>query len=153
MAERTYIALLEPTEGGAYGVSFPDLPGCVSFGADLDAAMLNGSEALGLHLEGMVEDKEPFPDATPAMPIYFNNAELRAGGGLIAAVTAKFGDAGERVNVYVPKSLINRVDRWAEANGVSRSSFFGMAARAYLLDAVSRVDVQQMQARGDPAAE
>ena len=36
-------------------------------------------------------------------------------------------DQSERVNVYLPKSLIARVDRRAAEIGMSRSSFFGWA--------------------------
>src|SRR5262249_44526134 len=34
---------------------------------------------------------------------------------------------GQRVNVYLPKSLIARADRRAAELGMSRSSFFGLA--------------------------
>jgi predicted DNA binding CopG/RHH family protein len=36
-------------------------------------------------------------------------------------------DLSERVNVYLPKSLIERVDERAAAMGMSRSSYFGWA--------------------------
>ena len=36
-------------------------------------------------------------------------------------------DRSERVNVYLPRSLIGRVDRCAADLGMSRSSFFGLA--------------------------
>ena len=41
-------------------------------------------------------------------------------------------DPSERVNVYLPKSLIERVDRLAAERGMNRSSFFGMAASQML---------------------
>ena len=40
--------------------------------------------------------------------------------------------AGERVNVYLPKSLLERVDTFASAAGMNRSSFFGLAAKRML---------------------
>ena len=33
-------------ETGAYGVSFPDLPGCVAMGLSVDEALLNAEESL-----------------------------------------------------------------------------------------------------------
>jgi Ribbon-helix-helix protein, copG family len=41
-------------------------------------------------------------------------------------------DPSERVNVYLPKSLIGRIDRRAAELGMSRSSFFGLAASTAL---------------------
>ena len=32
MLSMTYLAVLEPGEDGSYGISFPDLPGCFSYG-------------------------------------------------------------------------------------------------------------------------
>ena len=40
-----YTALIDG-ETGAYGVSFPDLPGCVAMGRTVDEAMLGAAEAL-----------------------------------------------------------------------------------------------------------
>jgi predicted RNase H-like HicB family nuclease len=48
-------------EGGAYGVSFPDFPGCVSGGRSLDEALARGAETLLFNVAGMVEDGDPFP--------------------------------------------------------------------------------------------
>jgi len=42
-------------------------------------------------------------------------------------------DPSERVNVYLPKSLIGRIDRRAAELGMSRSSFFGLAAASALV--------------------
>ena len=41
-------------------------------------------------------------------------------------------DPSERVNVYLPKSLIAKVDKRAAELGMSRSSFFGLAATTAL---------------------
>jgi hypothetical protein len=41
-------------------------------------------------------------------------------------------DPSERVNVYLPKSLIAKVDKRAAELGMSRSSFFGFAATTAL---------------------
>jgi hypothetical protein len=41
-------------------------------------------------------------------------------------------DPSERVNVYLPKSLIGQIDRRAAELGMSRSSFFGLAASTAL---------------------
>lgn len=49
-------------ENALYGVSFPDLPGCVSAGNSFTEMLAMGAEALSIHLESMVEDNDPIPD-------------------------------------------------------------------------------------------
>ena len=56
-----YIALVHKDEGTSYGVSFPDVPGCVSAGDTLDEALENAAEALAGHLALMRADGEPEP--------------------------------------------------------------------------------------------
>ena len=57
----TYLAVFEPNGKGGYGVYFPDLLGCTSFGVDYDDAFNNAHEALNLHYYGMKEDGEDIP--------------------------------------------------------------------------------------------
>jgi predicted RNase H-like HicB family nuclease len=47
---RPYIALIHKETASCFGVSFPDLPGCVSGGDTLDEARAMAAEALALHL-------------------------------------------------------------------------------------------------------
>lgn len=57
----TYQGVFEPAEGAAFGVYFPDLPGCTSYGETLAEAQRNAQDALWLHLCGMEKDGEPLP--------------------------------------------------------------------------------------------
>mgnify|MGYP006268306001 CR=1 FL=1 len=59
---RQFIALIHKDAQSEFGVSFPDLPGCVTAGATLDEARDMAAEALALHLEGMTEDGEAIPE-------------------------------------------------------------------------------------------
>jgi predicted RNase H-like HicB family nuclease len=56
-----YAAIVEEEEGKAFGVWFPDLPGCVSAGDTLDEAILNAGEALELWAEAMIESGQQIP--------------------------------------------------------------------------------------------
>jgi len=56
-----YIALIHKDKDSAYGVSFPDFPGCISAGDTFDEVMAMGKEALGFHAEGMLEDGQELP--------------------------------------------------------------------------------------------
>jgi predicted RNase H-like HicB family nuclease len=56
-----YVALVHKDKGTSYGVSFPDVPGCISAGDTLDEALSNAAEALAGHLALMRKDGDPVP--------------------------------------------------------------------------------------------
>jgi predicted RNase H-like HicB family nuclease len=56
-----YIALVHKDDGTSYGVSFPDVPGCVSAGDTFEEAVANAAEALAGHLAIMRSDGDPIP--------------------------------------------------------------------------------------------
>jgi predicted RNase H-like HicB family nuclease len=56
-----YIAPVHKDEGTSYGVSFPDVPGCISAGDTFEEAVANASEALAGHLALMRNDGDPLP--------------------------------------------------------------------------------------------
>ena len=60
MRNAEYLAVLEKSSDG-YGVFFPDLPGCISYGSNLKSAKINAEEALKLHITGMEEDNDLVP--------------------------------------------------------------------------------------------
>jgi predicted RNase H-like HicB family nuclease len=74
----TYVALIHKDPDSDYGVSFPDLPGCVSAGSTLDEAIAMAKEALAFHIEGLLEDNMNIPFPTPAEQIDRNDALLIA---------------------------------------------------------------------------
>lgn len=59
-----FAAIFEPNGTGGYGIYFPDIPGCISCGNNLEEAMLMAEEALELHLFVLEEDNEPIPQMT-----------------------------------------------------------------------------------------
>jgi predicted RNase H-like HicB family nuclease len=56
-----YIALVHKDEGTGYGVSFPDVPGCISAGDTFEEAVANAGEALSGHFAFMRADGDPIP--------------------------------------------------------------------------------------------
>jgi predicted RNase H-like HicB family nuclease len=56
-----YIALVHKDEGTSYGVSFPDVPGCISAGDTFEEAVTNAAEALAGHFELMTADGDAIP--------------------------------------------------------------------------------------------
>lgn len=56
-----YPAIFNPTDDGRYEVSFPDFPGCVTFGQNFEEAKAKGQEVLELWLEEMSARNEEIP--------------------------------------------------------------------------------------------
>ncbi len=55
-----YHAIFTYEENGIH-IVFPDLPGCVTFGADEEEAIRMAKEVLALHIYGMEQDGEDIP--------------------------------------------------------------------------------------------
>jgi len=53
----SYFAVFDSAEEGGFNVSFPDFPGCVTFGKNFEEARENAEEVLGLWLEEMASQK------------------------------------------------------------------------------------------------
>jgi predicted RNase H-like HicB family nuclease len=125
LKKRLYPAVLERGPRGALGAWFPDFPGCVAGGRSQEEAIERAEGALARAVDGMAEQGRPLPAATPIEQI-----ALPKGADVVAyfIVGVDPPDPSERVNVYLPKSLITRIDRRATELGMSRSSFFGFAA-------------------------
>ena len=64
MRKLTYFAIFEPNGNGGYGVYFPDILGCTSYGDNYDIAQIMAQEALGLHLYEMEKDGDKIPTPT-----------------------------------------------------------------------------------------
>lgn len=61
MRNLTYLAVFEPGEDGSFGVYFPDLPGCISLGDNLQQARQMAVEAANLHIYGLEQDGDTIP--------------------------------------------------------------------------------------------
>ena len=62
----TYTGLIHKDPDSDYGVSFPDLPGCITAGRTVEEAREMASEALALHLEALEAYGEEIPKPSSA---------------------------------------------------------------------------------------
>lgn len=63
MRKLTYFAVFEPSDTG-YSVYFPDFPGCITVGDNIDHAIKMAKEALGFHFCEMEKDNDEIPAPT-----------------------------------------------------------------------------------------
>jgi predicted RNase H-like HicB family nuclease len=129
MPKLTYPAVLERGAKGTYAVWFPDFPNCVAGGKSPEEAIEKGQHLVEEATFDCVEKEKPLPN-----PTAFERIKVPRNSDFIAffAVTIAPPDPSERVNVYLPKSLIARADTRAAELGMSRSSFFGLALSSVL---------------------
>ena len=57
----SYFAVFDSAEEGGYNVSFPDFPGCVTFGRTFEEAKEKAKEVLELWLEELTSEKLYIP--------------------------------------------------------------------------------------------
>ncbi len=136
MPQRFYPAVLERGDGDVFGLWFPDFPGAVSAARSQEGAMQRAAEVLEEALATAAEQNGgALPEPTPISAI-----TLPAECDFVAfvAIGATPPDPSERVNIYLPKRLIERIDREAAERGMSRSSFFGMAVTHVLMTTSQR---------------
>ena len=124
---RHYIALIHKDADSDYGVSFPDLPGLISAGANLDEARRMGAEALALHLEGMAADGHAVPEPT-SLEAIMAAPEHRDGVAVLIPV-AEAAPRSVRVNITLAEDVLTEIDAYAERHGFTRSGFLAAAAR------------------------
>jgi predicted RNase H-like HicB family nuclease len=124
---RQYIGLIHKDDGSDYGVSFPDFPGVVTAGSDLDDARHMAEEALAFHIEGLVEDGEAVPEPS-SLEAVMADLENRDGVAILVALKANAKKA-VRVNVTIPDDVLDQIDAFAEARCFTRSGFLVQAAK------------------------
>lgn len=62
MENRTYRIMLNKEEEGGFTVTVPSLPGCITYGENLDEAITMAKEAISLYIESLTAHGEPVPD-------------------------------------------------------------------------------------------
>lgn len=127
---RSYIALIHKDHDSDYGVSFPDLPGCITAGTTLDDAREMAADALALHLDGLAADGEAIPEPSSLEEVMA--APENRDGVAILVEPPKRPTKAVRINVTLPEDVLDAIDRYAEDNGLTRSGFLARAARREL---------------------
>jgi predicted RNase H-like HicB family nuclease len=131
-----YIAFIHKEPDSVYGVSFPDLPGCISAGETIDDAVQNAVEALAGHVRMLKADGDPVPaprgfDAIMADPDLVEDRR-----DAMTTVVPLVRDRGStaRINVSFDLGLLEAIDAAAKARKQTRSAFLASAARREIVE-------------------
>lgn len=127
---QTHTLALVHEEGGSFGISFPDFPGCISTGATFDEVVARGRLALALHVEGMIEDNEPLPAASQPHDVFM---DAKAAGAAVVPVPVDLpAERVVRLNITMEERLLQALDAFARGRGTTRSGAIAEAVRTSL---------------------
>lgn len=120
-----FFAVVHKESGSAWGISFPDLPGCYSAADEEDDVFAMAQEALALY----AEDAAALPTARRLSDL-LGDPEVKsdvAEGAVLIAVPLIVVGRKARYNVMLDPALVQAVDGAAKAAGVSRSDYIAKA--------------------------
>lgn len=120
-----FYAIVRKDPDSAFGVEFPDLPGCFSAADRLEDVIPNAAEALELWFEDALE-----PEPRDLATVTRDAAEdLREGAFIVAVPRWQTRGKLVRVNLSLDRGELDAIDAAASARHVTRSAFLVEAAR------------------------
>ena len=128
-----YPAFVEIDKDGTASGWFPDVPGCIFAGDNMEDAFADARSAIDAHFELLSEKDLPIP-APQALKEHVKNDPDGYTEGLWLYVDVnmdKFDGRAERINVTLPHRLLERIDSTVKHKPEygSRSAFLAAAAR------------------------
>lgn len=123
-----YLAIVHKDRGSAYGVQFPDVPGCFSAADAEQDIIANAMEALSLWAEDAV-----LPPARAVEAIVGETSvarELKAGAFLVSVPFTENDGRVVSANISLERGMLKAIDAEAKRRKLTRSAFLSQAARA-----------------------
>jgi len=132
MATSYYLGVVEKDQDSAWGIWFPDMPGCLPSADEFDDLPRIATELLRQHVEALESNGRPVPAPRSVAGVMADKDVRRAiRSGATTLLVPLLADPGRtvRVNVTVERGLLDQIDEAAEARGLTRSAFLAQAAR------------------------
>lgn len=132
MGTKHYLGVVEKDAGSAFGMWFPDMPGCFPASDAFDDLPREAAMLLRQHVEVLESAGRPVPPPRPLDEIMVEKDVREAlARGATTLLVPLLADAGRtvRVNVTVERGLLEQIDASARMRGLSRSAFLAQAAR------------------------
>ena len=120
-----YIGLIRKEKKSDYSIDFPDFPGCITAGKTLEEAREMANEALNAHIAFMAEDNDLLPEPTSLEEIMANKENKDTVAIFVDTINPY---AIKRINLTLREDILIKIDRFAQAKGLTRSSFISIAA-------------------------
>jgi predicted RNase H-like HicB family nuclease len=126
-----YLALVDFADG-AYGVSFPDAPGCTAMATTMDEAINDAADALAEWMADEIAEGRAPPVPRNAIDLVTNDevSEALSSGAVFASIPVILNSGKlARANISLDVGLLAEIDEEARKRGVTRSAFLAAAAR------------------------
>ena len=128
----TRYTVLIDGEAGAYGVIFPDLPGCAAMGDTIDETMINAADALRDWVEVTLGGGADVPMPRP-IEVLRADPEVREalGDGATLASVPLVRETGKptKANLSLDAGILSAIDAEAARRKLTRSAFVELLAR------------------------
>ena len=118
-----YPALIDG-ESGAYGVTFPDLPGIVAMGASMDEAMINAEEALRDYALEAERDEDAI-----VPPSAIESVKPPSGSALVAIPLIRLSGRRVRANLTLDEGVAEFINTEARRRRMTRTAYVEWMAR------------------------
>ncbi|MEY8765061.1 MULTISPECIES: type II toxin-antitoxin system HicB family antitoxin [Clostridium] len=111
------------------GITFPDLPGCVSDANSMEEAVKNAREALALHLFGMEEDGFEIPKPSPINKLKLEENDIPL---LVDVYMPLYREAIQNTSVRTTVTMPQWLKTLAEKNNINFSQVIQTALKEKL---------------------
>lgn len=120
-----FYAIVHKDPDSAFGVQFPDLPGCFSAADDMGDVLANAVEAVDL----WTEDQDAIPEPRSLEAIKAEAADDLAEGAFVLAVPyVRSKGRIVRANISLDQGTLDAIDSAAATRHLTRSAFLAEAA-------------------------
>ncbi len=120
-----FYAVVHKDADSAFGVEFPDLPGCFSATDDMEDILPNACEALELWFEDATDQDPMRLDQIQAIAA----KDLAAGAFIVAVPRIYQTGRLVRANISLDRGMLDAIDKAASERSLTRSAFLADAAR------------------------
>ena len=112
-----YPALIDG-EKGAYGVTFPDLPGIVAMGTTVDEALVNAEEALRDFAIEAAKDGEKI-----SQPSDLERVDVPSGNALVSVPLIRITGRNVRAHMTLDEGVAAFIDGESRRRGMTRKTY------------------------------
>ena len=127
----SFTALIDG-RAGAYGVYFPDLPGCTAMGAPLEEAVVNAAEAMLDWVDVTVEMGGAIPEPRTIEALLADtevHEDIAAGALLRSVPLVRHSGRSAKANLSIDAGILAAIDAEARRRKLTRSAFIELMAR------------------------